>query len=69
MDQPDNPDYPADPLAILRAQLDQGIALAPELARGVRAYYDAFTQQGFEDKQAMYLTACQMLQTPGPPPS
>ena len=59
---------PEDPLPALRAQMDQMLMLAPELARAARAFFDAYKAQGFEDKQALYLTAAQLLQDPGTPP-
>lgn len=60
---------PLDELAMLRAQLDQAIALAPELARCARGYFDAFAECGFSEKQALYLAAAQMLQDPGSAPA
>jgi hypothetical protein len=59
---------PIDQLAVLRAQLDQNMALCPELARMARAIYDAFKAQEFTDSQALYLAAVQMLQNPGTAP-
>lgn len=50
-----------DQLAVLRARLDQAIALAPELARAARGFYLAFKTVGFSDAQALYLTAVQVL--------
>lgn len=66
MNEPE-PD-PLDELAMLRAQLDQAIALAPELARAARGYFAAFAACGFTDKQALYLAAAQLLQNPGAAP-
>lgn len=54
-----------DNLAALRAQMDQGLMLAPELARATRAWYDAFLAQSFGDSQALYLAAVQLVQHPG----
>jgi hypothetical protein len=56
---------PADELAVLRAQLDQAAALAPLLAGLARAYFTAFTAEGFAEKQALYLTMAQLLGDPG----
>lgn len=58
----------ADGLAVLRAQIDQMMAMTPEVARAARAWFRAFRREGFDDKQAIYLTAAQIIQTPGPPP-
>ena len=60
---------PADQLAILRAQIDQMVALAPELARSAKGCFDAFQAEGFSERQALYLAAAQMLQNPGAPPA
>lgn len=65
----DHDQEPIDHLAILRAALDQALALAPELARTYRAYFEALQAVGFDDRQALYLTACQALQNPGTPPA
>lgn len=59
---------PNDPLVTLRAELDQMIAMAPELARAVRGAFEAYVSEGFTDKQALYLTAVQFKDHPGPPP-
>lgn len=59
---------PEDALAILRAQIDQTLALAPELARAVRIWYDAFQAQGFSEKQALYLAMAHLKDTPGTAP-
>lgn len=62
-------DDPVDQLAVLRAEIDQMVKLAPELARTAMAWFEAFTAEGFNEKQALYLTASQILQTPGTPPA
>jgi hypothetical protein len=62
-------DEPIDQLAVLRAQLDQMIAIMPEMARTAWAWFGVFQGEGFSDKQALYLTACQMIQNPGTAPS
>jgi len=59
---------PADQLAALRASIDQMTAVAPELVRAARGWFDAFQGQGFSERQALYLTATQMLQSPGVAP-
>lgn len=61
-------DTPEDPLPALRAELDQALAMAPELARMAWGYYETFKAQGFSDSQAVYLTACQIHQGPGGAP-
>ena len=62
------PDAPHDPLPAFRAEIDQALMVAPELGRVAQAYFAAFTEEGFSSKQALYLTAAQLLQTPGTPP-
>jgi hypothetical protein len=62
----DNDEF--DPLPGLRANLDQMAAMAPEIARVARAWFQAFGEQGFTDTQALYLTAAQILQNPGTAP-
>jgi hypothetical protein len=64
----DEPD-PLDQLAVVRAEIDQLQALAPEGARVARAWYDAYRNQNFTDRQALYLAAAQVLQNPGVPPA
>jgi hypothetical protein len=60
---------PVDPLVVLRAEIDQMVALAPEVARTARGLFDAFVKEGFTEKQALYLTAAEILQSPGTPPA
>lgn len=60
---------PVDQLAVLRAELDQMLALAPELARCARAWFEAFRSEGFTEKQAGYFTAVQMIRSPGEAPA
>jgi hypothetical protein len=59
---------PQDQLAALRATLDQAIASAPEIARDVHGYYQAFKAEGFSDPQALYLAVCTIQQKPGTAP-
>jgi hypothetical protein len=66
---PDPREEPVDQLAAMRAELDQAIAMAPELARTARGYFDAFVGQGFTGNQALYLTAVQLQSSPGDAPS
>lgn len=61
-------DEPTDPLPALRAEIDQMVMLAPELARNVRGFYDAFKAEGFTDTQALYLAAVQLTQGAGKAP-
>jgi hypothetical protein len=62
-------DEPQDSLAILKAAIDQQIALAPEIARAAYGQFQAFTEEGFTAKQALYLTAVQLQESPGQAPS
>lgn len=62
-------DTPQDQLAILRAEIDQSIALAPEVARMAYGQFHAFRGEGFTADQALYLTACGLHSTPGDAPS
>ena len=57
-----------DPLVVLRAEIDQMIALAPEVARAARGMFQAFKAEGFTDSQALYLIAVQLKDTPGKAP-
>ena len=59
---------PDDPLPALIAELDQAMAMSPLLARTARSMYDAFKGEAFADKQALYLTAAQILGNPGTAP-
>jgi hypothetical protein len=56
-----------DPLPALIAEIDQTLAMAGELARAVRAYYDAFIEEGFTEKQALYAAVMWIKQPPDPP--
>lgn len=62
-------DAPVDPLIAQRAEIDQLIAGAAEMARAAFGLYGAFTSEGFTDSQALYLTAAMVLQDAGDPPS
>lgn len=44
-----------DPLPGMLAQLDQSLKYAALAAQMVRAQYDAYREQGFSDRQALYL--------------
>lgn len=59
---------PQDPFPALVAELDQAIALAPQVARVARGYFGAFKGEGFTDQQSLYLTATNLLRTPGTAP-
>ena len=59
---------PDDPLPALRAGIDQMVTMAPELARAIRGYVDAFEAEGFTTSQALYLTMAQVQETPGEAP-
>jgi hypothetical protein len=61
-------DVPHDPLPAMRAELDQAVMAAPEVARVARGFFDAFAAEGFSSQQALYLVAAQLLNTPGEPP-
>lgn len=41
--------------------------MAPECARLARGVFDALVAEGFSEKQALYLTACQLHSSPGSP--
>lgn len=58
-----------DPMPAILAQVDQTIATAPHIARMAHGYYQAFADEGFTDKQALYLTATQLHGTPGTSPA
>lgn len=58
---------PVDPLITLRAELDQFIAMAPEMARTVRAAFDSYIAEGFTESQALYLTVAQIMTPPQHP--
>lgn len=62
-------DTPPDPLPALQASIDQMIMLAPELARAARGSFAAYVAEGFTSNQALYLTACQLHESPGEAPS
>jgi len=59
---------PDDPLPAIRAELDQLIAMSPEIARVARGIFDSFSDEGFDGSQALYLTAVQLQGKPGTPP-
>lgn len=60
---------PVDPLPVLQAEIDQMVALAPELARAAYGAFSAYQAEGFTANQALYLTAAQLHQSPGDAPS
>jgi hypothetical protein len=64
-EQPD----PVDQLAVMRAQIDQMAMLAPDIAKLAHNWFHTFRAQGFDDKQALYMAAVQMIQNPGVPPA
>jgi hypothetical protein len=64
----DDDEDPVDPLPQLRAEMDQMIAIMPEIARTGFNWYRAFMGEGFSDTQALYLTACELIQHPGKAP-
>lgn len=61
-------DEPDDPLPQMVANIDQLIANAPHMARAAWGLYNAFAMQGFSSDAALYLTAVQLVQTPGEAP-
>lgn len=66
----DGPEEPLDdPLPGLRAELDQAAMMIPEIARIARGFYGAFVAEGFSNRQALYMTVCQLLGDPGSPPA
>lgn len=42
--------------------------MLPELARASKASYEAFREEGFDEKQALYLAACVVTGKIGSPP-
>lgn len=42
--------------------------MAPHLGRMAYGYFEAFTEAGFTEAQAVYLTACQLHSSPGRTP-
>lgn len=59
---------PEDPLPKMIADLDQLAAMAPQLARMARVWFDAFEAEGFNAAQALYLSACTIVQDTGKAP-
>lgn len=59
---------PDDPLPALKAEIDQMLMLAPELARALSTWFQAFKKEGFNDSQALYLSAVQITQNAGKAP-
>lgn len=58
-------DESVDPLPLLIAELDQAMKMAPMIAQMAKAQYDAYREQGFTDKQALYLAATGQKEPPG----
>ena len=54
---------PDDPLPALMAAVDQGMMVAPTLARWAWALHKAFKAEGFSDEQALRLTMNQIKST------
>jgi hypothetical protein len=48
---------PVDPLPAMLAAIDQALKMVGEQARVTKAHYDAYIEQGFNNKQALYLAA------------
>lgn len=60
-DDPRDPEpEPDDPLPGLIAEVDQALRTVPMLAAAAWTMYESFTEAGFEPRQALYLTACQL---------
>jgi hypothetical protein len=59
---------PDDPLPGMIAEIDQLVAVAPQLARAVHGIYSAYRDQGFSDAQAIYLVAATISDNPLDPP-
>lgn len=59
---------PEDPLPAMIAMVDQLAMQAPLIARAAHAFYTGFAEAGFKESQALYLTACQLMQHPGSAP-
>ena len=49
-----------DPLPAIIAELDQALAMAGQGARVAKGLFDAYVEEGFTEKQALYLVACTM---------
>lgn len=62
-------DMPVDPLPALMADLDQALAMASEVARLLKGHFDAFVEEGFTEKQALYLAIAHVSGGPGEPPA
>ena len=60
---------PIDPLPGLLADLDQALAMAGQIARLVKGHFDAFVEEGFTEKQALYLAIAHVSGGPGEPPA
>lgn len=58
---------PEDPLPKLLAEIDQALAIAPQLARIAFGYHAAFQKEGFSARESLYLVACQLHSDPGSP--
>jgi hypothetical protein len=58
-----------DPLPLLQSQIDQMLAMSPELARAAWGTFNAYLAEGFSANQALYLTAVGLQESPGNAPS
>lgn len=65
---PEDDEMPPDPIAALIANIDQVQATMPHIARMARIHFDAYINEGFNERQALYLAATQLLQNPGTAP-
>jgi hypothetical protein len=58
---------PDDPVIALQAAIDQESAQAPLYARLFKAQFDAYVEEGFDRKAALYLIIGNFKDTPGSP--
>jgi hypothetical protein len=56
---------PIDGLAVLKAELEQVAMHMPLIAENARQWFKAFQDEGFTEKQALYLTAVEIIRSPG----
>jgi hypothetical protein len=57
---------PHDPLPGMIAEIDQALEMIGQQARVTKAAFDAYIEEGFNEKQALYLAAS-FFKTPDTP--
>jgi hypothetical protein len=60
-------EIPYDPIPALEAELEQLEVSIPRIAKIAKVWFDGFVAEGFEPRFAVYLTACELFQSPGKP--